>query len=85
MIRITIEMLPHGDESRKRHMGTMEIANDATGTGTAGNYRVRLSNPRSSLISARSSAGRSPAGAGRALRPSGWASQSSNWRSFGWC
>ena len=43
MIRITIELLPKGDESRKRHLGTMTIANDATGYSTVGNYRVWLS------------------------------------------
>lgn len=43
MIRITVELLPHGDESRKRHLGTAEIVNDATGTAEAGNYTVRLS------------------------------------------
>ena len=43
MIRITVEMLPKGDESRKRHLGTAVIGNDGTGTRTRGNYRVRLS------------------------------------------
>lgn len=43
MIRITIELLPLGDESRKRHMGTAEIWNDATGTIAQGNYKYRLS------------------------------------------
>lgn len=43
MIRVTIEMLPHGDESKKRHMGTVDIANDGTGTRESGNYKVRLS------------------------------------------
>ena len=43
MIRITIEMLPKGDESRKRHLGTAVIGNDGTGTRTRGNYKIRLS------------------------------------------
>lgn len=43
MIRVTIEMLPRGDESKKRHMGTVDIANDGTGTDGTGNYKVRLS------------------------------------------
>jgi len=43
VIRVTIEMLPHGDESRKRHLGTAIIANDGTGTATQGNYNIRLS------------------------------------------
>ena len=42
MIRVTIELLPHGEESRKRHLGTVEIANDGTGTAESGNYMVRL-------------------------------------------
>lgn len=42
MLRVTIELLPHGDESRKRHLGTMEIAN-VGGTPSRGNYRARLS------------------------------------------
>ncbi|MEW6330190.1 MAG: hypothetical protein AB1560_01885 [Pseudomonadota bacterium] len=43
MIRVTIEMLPLGNESRKRHLGTVTIANDGTGTRGLGNYKVRLS------------------------------------------
>ncbi len=43
MIRIIVELLPKGDESRKRHLGTAEIINDGTGTRTEGNYCVRLS------------------------------------------
>lgn len=43
MIRVTIQMIPRGDESRARHMGTVEIANDGTGDHTTGNYKVRLS------------------------------------------
>ncbi len=43
MIRVTVELLPHGDESRRRHLGTAIIANDGTGTDTQGNYNIRLS------------------------------------------
>jgi len=44
MIRVTIELLPHGSELHKRHLGTMEISNDGSGgTGTTGSYNVRLS------------------------------------------
>jgi hypothetical protein len=43
MIRVTIELVPHGIEARKRHLGTILIANDATGTLTRGNYRATLS------------------------------------------
>lgn len=56
MIRVTIELLPLGDESRKRHLGTAIIANDGTGTRAHGNYNVRLSrrgNPESTWKTAR--------------------------------
>lgn len=43
MIRVTIEVLPGGDASKKRHLGTIDIANDGTGTSEEGNYSVRLS------------------------------------------
>ncbi|MFZ6731267.1 hypothetical protein ACO0LG_05015 [Undibacterium sp. Ji42W] len=42
MLRVTIEILPSGDESRKRHLGTVEIANDGTGSQEIGNYSIRL-------------------------------------------
>jgi hypothetical protein len=42
MLRVTIELLPRGDESRARKIGTLLIANDATGTETIGNYRGTL-------------------------------------------
>lgn len=41
MIRVTIEMIP-GGLGEPRHMGTIEIANDSTGTIEKGNYKVRL-------------------------------------------
>ena len=56
MISVTIEMLPAGDESRKRHLGTVIIANDGTGARGRGNYKVRLSmrgNPNSTWKTAR--------------------------------
>lgn len=40
MLRITVELVPYGDETRKRHLGTCEIANDASGTPTRGNYNI---------------------------------------------
>ena len=43
MIRVTIDLLPHGSEERKSHLGTILIANDGTGTMTRGNYRATLS------------------------------------------
>lgn len=42
MIRVTVELIPKGDESRARKLATMEIANDATGTTEVGNYRGTL-------------------------------------------
>jgi hypothetical protein len=42
MIRVTIELLPHGYESKKRTIGMVEIANDGSGTWEDGNYNVRL-------------------------------------------
>ena len=32
MLRVTIELLPFGSEERKRHLGTIDIANDGRGT-----------------------------------------------------
>ena len=43
MIRVTIELLPHGIESKKCHLGTMTIANDGSGDIENGNYHVALS------------------------------------------
>jgi len=42
MIRCTIELLPGGDETRKRTIGCVEIANDGTRTDAFGNYIVVL-------------------------------------------
>ena len=42
MLRVTIELLPLGSESRKRHLGTIEIVNDRSGTLELGNYDVTL-------------------------------------------
>lgn len=38
MIRITVQLIPRGDESKARTLGTMEIANDGTGTHEVGDY-----------------------------------------------
>ncbi len=43
MIRVTIEVLPGGDATLRRHVGTIEIANDGTGNEESGNYSIRLS------------------------------------------
>jgi hypothetical protein len=42
MLRVTVELLPCGDESRRRTLASMDIANDGTGTRTVGNYRGTL-------------------------------------------
>jgi len=41
-IRVTVELLPGGDESQADHRGTATIANDGTGTENLGNYTVTL-------------------------------------------
>jgi len=38
MLRITIQLIPRGDERKARTIGTMEIVNDCTGTLDVGNY-----------------------------------------------
>lgn len=42
MVRVTIEILPGGDESKARKLGQVDIINDSSGTGETGNYTVRL-------------------------------------------
>jgi hypothetical protein len=47
-LRITIELIPRGDESRKRKLAQVEIENDGTagdmrGGGDVGNYFVKAS------------------------------------------
>ena len=42
MIRVTVEMIPHGDETRKSVLGSLEIANDNTGNYEIGNYDATL-------------------------------------------
>ena len=40
-LRVTIELIPRGDESRKRKVAIVDIENDGTGTRERGNYIVR--------------------------------------------
>ena len=40
MIRVTIELVPHGDESRKKTIGTAVIINKGIGTQEIGNYEA---------------------------------------------
>jgi len=42
MIRCTIELLPYGDEEKKRSLGVIEIINEKTGDQCTGNYKVNL-------------------------------------------
>lgn len=42
MIRIRIELVPHGNDKIIREIGRMEIVNDGTGDNRIGNYDIRL-------------------------------------------
>lgn len=42
MIRVTIELLPHGKQEGKRVLGVLDIANDGSGTDEIGNYDGEL-------------------------------------------
>ena len=42
MLRLTLELLPHGSETAKSTVGVLEIYNDLTGTHEAGNYVFNL-------------------------------------------
>lgn len=42
MVVVKLELWPGGDESRKRKLGELRIANDGTGTAENGNYNVEL-------------------------------------------
>ena len=43
MLRVTVDLVPFGIESRKRTIATAKIWNDATGTPARGNYQFTLS------------------------------------------
>lgn len=40
MIRVTMELIPHGNPTNVQHLGTVHIANDGTGSQSFGNYNV---------------------------------------------
>jgi hypothetical protein len=40
-IRITVELIPHGDENQKQKLAIIDVENDGTGTHEKGNYIVR--------------------------------------------
>ncbi len=42
MIKVTVELLPHGSEEGKRVLGIMYISNDASGDENIGNYNGKL-------------------------------------------
>lgn len=42
MIRVTVELVPHGSEAHKKTLAVMEIANDGTGDRTIGNYNATM-------------------------------------------
>lgn len=42
MLRVTVEIVPHGDEDRKSVIALLDIWNDLTGTPTYGNYKYTL-------------------------------------------
>lgn len=50
MLRITVELIPFGDESRKREIARGEIVNDGTGDRTRGNYRAELHTDRTAAL-----------------------------------
>lgn len=45
-LRVTIEIVPHGVESAKRKLASIEIINDLTGDPQMGNYLVRAEGER---------------------------------------
>lgn len=51
MIRVTVELVPHGVESQKYTLGVATIANDGTGTPTRGNYTAAFRRTRGGFIS----------------------------------
>lgn len=42
MLRVTIEILPHGDESKSRVLGIGYVINNGEGTPDVGHYTVEL-------------------------------------------
>lgn len=42
MIRVTVELVPKGDESKASRLSVMTIENDGTGTEAVGNYDVAI-------------------------------------------
>lgn len=40
MLKITIELIPHGDKSKSKVIGTGYVTNDGTGDKSYGNYKA---------------------------------------------
>lgn len=43
MLRVTVELLPFGEEVGRRTLTVFDIANEGNGTATRGNYMARKS------------------------------------------
>ncbi len=41
MLRVTVEIVPRGDESRKRRIAVMEIVNDGSGDAIIDDYYIQ--------------------------------------------
>jgi hypothetical protein len=50
MIRVTIEIVPFGNEGEKRKLGEITIVNDGTGTPEIGNYKVYYWKPETGTV-----------------------------------
>jgi len=48
-LRVTIEIVPHGVESAKRKLASIEIINDLTGTQDFGNYTIIANGERENV------------------------------------
>lgn len=44
-IRVTMEIIPRGDASKRFVAGVLDIENDGTGDAATGNYDLRISGP----------------------------------------
>lgn len=53
MLEATIDMLPHGDVSRRRGQVVVAIWNDVTGDSSSGNYRFVVSHQFDSVFGMR--------------------------------
>jgi len=40
MIKVTVELVPFGDNDKKKELGSLKIINDGTGTLERGNYNI---------------------------------------------